>query len=261
MTKVLFAGCSYTAGVGLPGAHQDPDLWVNRLCHSGLFGTATSTNCSQGGRSNQGIFQDTAWQITQHQYDFALVAWTSVPRYEMELGLELYDTRQAFMPNLRTREHKLNDLVYDQQYLQRINDRFTSLAHPHHEIVNLVCYVNILTRLCQLRGTRIFFINAICPWDDLYFQPLQQVLPESYTAFTKSILNLETRSDQEIFALYHKLHTDYDQAGGIQAPNWLNLYESLHSLQTDTNNDGIHPGIQSNQVYHDTLAPRLQALI
>lgn len=259
MTRVLFSGCSYTSGMGLPLAQQDPDLWVNRLCASGLFGAAVCTNCSQGGRSNSGIFQDTAWHVTQHQYDYALVAWTSGPRYEMELGFELYDTRQVFMPNLRTRELRLNELVYDQQYLQRINDRFTALAHPHHEIRNLVYYVNILMRLCELRGTRIFFINAICPWDERYFEPIQAVLPESYTTFTKSILNVETRTDQEIFSLYHQLHTDYDQAGGIQEASWLNLYRSLRSLQTDTNNDGIHPGTQSNQVYHDTLATQLQA--
>jgi hypothetical protein len=253
MKKVLFAGCSYTAGIGFDLEKKDPRLWVNLLHQNSRLKDLELNNCARGGRSNAGIFQDAVFHISQGHTAVAFVCWTSVPRYEMELGVETYATRAVFFPNGSMIDHNLNDIQYSKAYLERIRDRFTALAHPHHEIVNVICYVNALIRLCQLTGTQIYFINSMCPWDQDYFVKLNNVLPDSYTDFTKKILNVETRNDKEVFEIYNQIHNDYNNYGGIQTTYWLSVYNSLRNQLIDYNNDGMHPGSQSNQLYFNQL--------
>ncbi len=256
MQYTLFAGCSYTAGIGFFQEKANPDLWVNIL-HKSVPELAQTQliNTAQGGRSNAGIFSDTAYNLTKHDCKYAFVAWTSCPRYELELGFETYDTRQCFIPNAPTRDHNLNICNYSSSYLDKVRDRFVSLAHLQYEIHNLVCYVNSLVAIAKLTGTKIFFINAICPWDNHYFDKLENCKPESYTSFTKKeILNIESRDDEEIFALYNKMHNQYNQYGGIQDTHWLNLYQSMRRQKIDTNTDGSHPGKLSNKLYAERFS-------
>lgn len=257
MKSVLFCGCSYVNGDGWPQKKNEPRLWVNLLHDSPLLREHTMVNVGQGGRSNQGIFLDATWHMTHHTHDYAFVSWTSMPRYELELGLETYETRQFFSPNIALREHRLNDVVYNARYLKNINDRFTALAHSHYEIYNLVHYVNCLTNLARLVGTKIFFINALCPWDQDFFSRLEGVLPDAYTEYTKKLINLDNRDDQEILQIYDKMHQQYESAGGVQKDRWLNLYQSLRSILIDNNDDGIHPGIASNRLYGQLLTQAL----
>ncbi len=253
MKKVLFSGCSYVSGVGFELGKEEPNLWVNLLHRNTHLKDHYLINCATGGRSNQGIFQDTVWHLTQEEYDYAFVSWTSMPRYELELGVETYASRAVFMPNGPLRDHNLNNITYNQQYLENIRDRFTTLAHLHFEILNLVYYVNSLVQLAKLTNTKIFFVNGLCQWDKNYFDRLDKVLPERYTNFTKRLINIEDRDDEEIFKIYNKMHNEYQLAGGIQEQFWLNLYESLRNLRIDVNEDHQHPGIKSNQLYFEIL--------
>lgn len=263
MNKVLFTGCSYVSGAGFALEKTEPGLWVNLLHQNHhMLKSLDMVNTAQGGRSNAGIFQDAAWHLAQERYKYAFVAWTSMPRYEMELGLETYDTRQCFIPNSPTRDHNLNDITYSRQYLDGVRDRFTSLPHLHGEIRNLVYYVNTLVNLADLQGTKIFFVNAICPWDLDYFDRLDDVMPNQTTTFTQqTIINLDNRDDHEFFLIYNKIHDEYSMAGGIQQAHWLNLYSSLRRARIDTNDDDLHPGLQSNQTYFNSFNQALQQMI
>ena len=254
MKHTLFAGCSHTAGDGLPNGCNNPGLWVNLLHSKTDLNQANLLNVSKGGRSNAGIFLDSMYNLLVHDCKYAFVAWTSMPRYELELGLETYATKQCFIPNGTTREHRLNDCVYSAEYLDSIRDRFTSLAHLHYEILNLVYYVNCLIAAAKLKQTKIFFINALCPWDNNYFNCLINVLPESYTPFTKELINIHNRDDNEIYKIYKKIHNEYAECGGINQDHWLNLYESTKTLQVDKSDDLLHPGLQSNQIYFEKFS-------
>lgn len=250
MKYTLFAGCSYTAGTGFLQEKHDSALWVNILFNSSKQLKQTQLlNVAEPGRSNQGIFADAVYNLTTRPCKYAIVEWTNSPRYEVELGLELYETKQVFIPNSPTRTHNLNDRTYSSTYLDKVRDRFTSLAHLHYEIKNLVHYVNSLTSLAKLTKTKIFFVNGLCQWDVDYFDKMEHVLPNSYTKFTKKLLNIENRDDTEIVALYEKIHNQYQQLGGIQPNHWLNLYQSMRHLRIDTNSDHVHPGSLSNQNY------------
>lgn len=263
MPKMLVAGCSYTSGYGFPDEKNEPGLWVN-LLHRSLpeFYQCELVNIAKAGRSNQGIFQDAVWHLSRERYSYAIVAWTSMPRFEIDLGLELYATQQTFMANGAIRTHNLNGLTYSGSYLEGIRDRLVTLVHLHREIANLLHYLNSLINLAKLQCTKIFFVNSICPWDEDYFDHRTDIMPNQTTEFTQNtIIGLENRSDQDFFLIYDKIHQEYRSTGGIQEPYWLNLYKSLRQSKIDTNQDQVHPGLQSNLNYFNTFNQALQQMI
>jgi hypothetical protein len=258
MSYTVFSGCSYTAGTGFALEKLDPDLWVNQL-HDQLFPHTVKMNISKGGRSNAGIFQDTVKSLLTYPAEYAIVQWTSMPRYNLELGFELYDTFQSFMPNGPCRAHNLNNINYSSSYLNSIRDRFTLLAHDCYEIINLIEYTHSISCIAKLSQTRVFFINGLCPWDLNFFNQQTQVLPDQYTKYTQQLLNVETRSDSEIANLYEKMHLRFLQAGAIDPDLWLNLYSSMNHNQSDYNSDQCHPGPESNRLYTKLFCDAISA--
>ena len=260
MEYTLFSGCSYSAGTGFDLEKQDPDLWVNQL-YSGMFADTELLNISSAGRSNAGVFQDTVKALLNHPVKTAIVQWTSCSRYNIELGFELYNTFQSFAPNGQCRDHNLNDINYSKSYLTTVQDRFVALSHDCYEILNLVEYTNSITALAAVVQTQVYFVNGLCPWDNDFFTQLSNVMPNQYTKYTQKLLNIDNRDDSEIFKLYDKMHHGLAQAGGIKPLQWLNLYNSMRSCRIDTNNDQLHPGVQSNNQYarmfEDILIERL----
>jgi hypothetical protein len=253
MKYTLFAGCSYTTGSGFELEKNEPSLWVNRLYHK-CFSHTTQLNVSRGGRSNAGIFQDTVKVLLTYPVEYAIVEWTSMPRYELELGFETYPTRQCFIPNLKCHTHNLNDINYTSAYLTSICERFTSLAHDYYEISNLIEYVNTIVNLAQLTKTKVFFINGLCPWDNNFFIKKESVLPSEYTTYTQKLLNTDNRDDNEVFQLYNTMHDNFINLGGIHELLWLNLYNSMRLNKIDVNDDCVHPGINSNNLYFDLFS-------
>jgi hypothetical protein len=251
MTYTLFSGCSLTAGSGFADEKNNPSLWVNQL-HNRLFSHTTKLNVSKAARSNAGIFQDTVSALTLYPVQYAIVQWTSLVRYNMELGFELYDTSHSVITNCSAPwGHNLNDISYSAEYLGKIRDRFTMLPHPVFEIVTVLDYVNSIIRLARLTNTRVFFINGYLPWDTDFFVKKINVKPGEYTNYTQKILNCKNRDDIEIFKLYEKLHNRFDDTGNVNQSYWLNLYESMIHHRIDVNNDGLHPGVNSNLRYVD----------
>lgn len=252
----LFTGCSYTAGSGFDLAKDEPGLWVN-LLHQKIFTDTTLLNLGRGGRSNAGIFQDTVTALLSYSVRYAVIQWTSMPRYELDLGFELYPTAQSFMPNGQCRDHNLNQINYTSGYLNSIRDRFTSLAHDYNEILNLIEYTNSIRKLAHCTKTQIFFVNGICPWDQDFFVRKTNVLPDQYTPYTQKILFVNNRDDSEIFQLYDKMHSSFEHKGSVNQSDWLNLYSSMRSQIVDRNADNQHPGLESNQLYADQFAAEI----
>jgi hypothetical protein len=259
MSYTLFSGCSLTAGSGLELGKQDPALWVNQL-HQRLFSHTNLINVSLGGRSNAGIFQDTVSALLTYSVEYAIVQWTGFPRYEIEVGFELYTTSQCFNAGPVTGHgHKLNNISYSTQYLNDIKDRFIALSHDQYEIVQILKYSNSIQQLARLTNTKLAFVNGMCPWDQEFFVKLEKpTLPDQLTNYTQKLLNAVNRDDNEILKLYDKMHQQYQAVGNVNQTAWLNLYESMRQLQFDVNSDGRHPGPKSNSLYAKQFA---QALI
>ena len=256
MKYTIFSGCSYTSGQGFGLERNEPDLWVNQL-HNKFFSYTAKLNISQAGRANAGIFQDTVKALLTYPVEYAVVEWTSMPRYELELGFEMYNTWHSFMPNAPCQDINTNSINYSSSYLSTVRDRFTSLAYDCYEIKNLIEYTNSITRLSRLIGAKVFFINGLCPWDDNFFNKKTNCLPSQYTKYTQKLLNVINRDDNEIYQLYNKLHSTFTNAGTMNESAWLNLYSPMNKNKIDVNLDQLHPGVQSNNKYFELFSKSL----
>lgn len=272
--KVIFAGCSYTAGNGwvdlppdqsLPKECKDsPYLWVN-LCHKKIprMKELELVNIGKGGASNTEIFENSVRSISSlgNDIDIMICQWTSVPRYNFNAGFELWDTTESLI-NTECRKHDIHLNRGDhwpREYVKDLLDRLRVMHHLHWEIVKIVDYSSILSKLAKQIGFDIFFVNGLCPWDKDYFTKLENVEPEQYTPFTKKeILNIDSRDDQDIFKLYNLAHDYYQKAGGINNNAWINLYNSFSNNKIDTNYDQRHPGKQSNFIYYNLIKQKLE---
>jgi hypothetical protein len=265
MSKVVFSGCSFTAGSGWDkndptlNCKDDPNLWTNLCCSQiDQLQNLEVLNVSNGGASNLDIFLAALKTIVVHKSDIDTLfcQWTSMPRYNFSVGFELWNTSEGIGLH-KKHEHDVNlnrGETWNRKYLNDLLDRLLVLHHLHGEIVKLVEYSNILKKITQQFNIKLYFINGLCPWDQDYFTRLINVLPEQFTEFTKKeILNIDSRDDNDIFKLYKIMHDDYDQAGGIDAACWINLYNSMNNNKPDTNYDNRHPGINSNQLYFQQI--------
>jgi hypothetical protein len=276
MKKVVFAGCSFTAGNGWNNIEPEKSLtvevkdsahlWVN-LCHQNidLLKSLDLINVGQGGASNTEIFENAVGAVSAHQnnIDYLFCQWTTMPRYNFDVGFELWNTQEKLHLGNGRSKFGINlnrGDSWSREYLNDLLDRLLALHHLHREIVKVVRYTKIITDLCESFDIRPVFINGICPWDRNYFDVLPQgTLPSEYTEFTKKeILNIDTRDDEDIFKLYYQAHQDYNTAGGIDHNKWINLYDSFQQQKIDTNYDNVHPGKLSNQLYFQQIKTFLE---
>jgi hypothetical protein len=275
--KVVFVGCSFTAGNGWADLRAEesrgieckdsPYLWVN-ICHQTLpqIKNLELVNVGQGGASNTEILQNAVRSISSlgDAIDIMFCQWTSAPRYNFNAGFELWNTLESLhSTNYRKHDiHLSRGVQWPREYVEDLLDRLRVMHHLHWEILKIVDYSATLSKLAKQIGFDIFFINGLCPWDNDYFTKLENVKPESYTDFTKKeILNIESRDDQDIFKLYNLAHDHYHEAGGINEVEWINLYSSFSENKIDTNFDLIHPGKQSNTIYYNLIKQKLENII
>lgn len=262
--SVIFTGCSYTAGTGLPLKNQDPDLWINRL-HNQIswLKDLDLLNCGQGGATNQDIFHLSVQAVTKNQCSHLFVSWTDLLRYYISPGVELWSTKQFWGANSQMFDIGVNPgIVYSASYLENIKNRFFDLHHIHHEIVKVLHYTFTLQKLCDRLGTQVYFINALLPWDDRYFDHVTDMSrqPSNTTLLTQQCLNSDSRNDTEFFDLYDKIHQDYQNTQGLPPHSkWLNLYQSYREyFYLDQALDNLHPGPVSNQAFADFLQKNLE---
>lgn len=250
--KVLVVGCSYTKGHGLPNESNNPDLWVNKLFPKSVYNVH---NTAKTGANNQWIFLETMSHLLKNQYDIVLVAWTAIPRYNFHVGLELYSVDTM----LRNADVNINDNVkISGKWLESVGNSLLKLHNDHWDLLDLIKYVNVLIDMQQQTQGRIFFVNALGPWSENYFQKKNISLPSDLSSYEQNLLQVNTRDDPEIFQLYEMIHNQYNFYGGICEQHWLNLYCSLHKLQIDTVSlQDPHPGYASQEIYAKYLAPIL----
>ena len=252
----VFTGCSYTEGIGLEEQSQDPNLWVNRL-HNSTNANTKLINLGKSGATNIEIFQNSILALTEYPCENLFVAWTDLLRCKINPGVELYSTNIFWSQASECIDIAVNpNISYSSNYLNSVRNRFFDLRHAHHEIVNVLKYTNIINRICNQLGVRAFFINSlIIDYDNEYFDRKDICVPSDATALTQTHLNANTRDDQEFIQLYHKIHNDYANTGGLPPVcTWLNLYQSFRSnFYIDQGTDNLHPGPKSHRAFADWL--------
>jgi hypothetical protein len=254
MINILFSGCSFVQGEGLDDEHNNINHFSNILANNLFNERYQIHNIGVRGYSNERIFLDTLHNLTKNQYDYAFVCWTSLARYVYWAGLELYECKVSLTPELivNVEDYRKNSLF--SKKLNEFNSEFLLLNHPHYYIRDLINYINILINVAKYRNTKLYFINNMLPWDDKYFNYMPDLVnPSILTNYTNELLNSKNRNDEQINELYHMMHSHYANNGGINKPNWLNLYQSFFNLMIDVGNDGIHPGINSHRMFAELL--------
>jgi hypothetical protein len=260
--KIVYAGCSFTAGTGFDetdlgrDCKEFPDLWVN-LCSENikLFKNLVPVNVAYAGASNSDIFEQVIKAFGDYSnIEYVICAWTSIPRInKIHVGFELYDTTAFWNKELTNRTHYLNGHTLTDSYIQNCLNRYVTLLHIHYEIVDLLRYVNMIKNIAK--DIKIININGLCPWDnDFFVRKVDNFYPSDLSKFTqKEILNCKNRDDEEIYKLYTLQHDNYDATGGVDPDSWVNLYDSFLKLKLDLNFDNSHPGIKSNQLYYNLV--------
>jgi len=260
--NILLSGCSFSDGTGLSKPCVDEfgvlqykeckdskDLWINQL-HRECYPDFKLDNISRSGNNNLRIFQMATTALLENNYDIALIQWTSFMRHEWNAGFETWDTTvRSILGSSSSRNVNLHNKTLSSSYIQDRVDNFFILEHAHYRIVQLLEYMNILSRIAKLTKTEIFFINGLCWWDNNFFNKIDYNQPSDTTLYTQELLDLPNHSDEEYSQLYAQMHSDYEVAGGVHKNKWLNLYESMIDNRIDRGLDGFHPGIKSNQQY------------
>ncbi|MEK9695815.1 MAG: hypothetical protein VW270_08620 [Candidatus Poseidoniales archaeon] len=253
--KYLIAGASVSAGFGIVDEKHNPNLWANQfLIQSQNCTMSDITNVSVTGMDNSAIFRTASTSLIQETYDTALICWQNMPRTCFNFGLETYQTRYDFCAEGPVGEINLvGRQTVPMSDLKKINKVLLEHYSYHWDIVNLVAYVNIILQLAKQTNTKIYFVNFNLPWQTCrFFDKVLNKKADELDTFTKEVLQVEMRDDEEIEQLYELIHAQYAQYGGIQSDYWLNLYEPLRKIQVDNSIDQ-HPGIQSQDVFSKFL--------
>lgn len=245
--KVLVVGCSFTCGTGLALERRDPALWVNQL-----FFNADITNVAEAGVNNKWIFLETISQLLTQSYDIVLVAWSAIPRYNFHVGLERYPV------NTMLTDHDVNlnsKIKISGKWLESIGKNLNKIHNDHWDLLDLVKYVNSLIELqVTTRNQKLFFVNALGPWCNDYFLQKKIQLPSDLDQYEQELLEIVNRDDNDIFALYDMIHSQYCKYGGIHEDLWLNLYNSLDRTKIDTvSATDKHPGYLSQDFFAEQL--------
>ena len=247
--KVLVSGCSFTVGCGLDGEKNNPNLWVNQL-----FDSSIVKNIALAGRNNHSIFVNTIGELMNYDYDLVIVAWSVIPRFNFNVGLETYETLTRLTGDYDININ--NYITFKKEWLKKIGDSLLKIHNDHWDIVSLISYVNALIKIHEIENTnkQIFFINTYGPWSDNFFEYKKLNQPNDLSDYEKYLLDVETRDDNEIFDLYNKIHNDYQKYGGIKQCHWLNLYNSFEKMKVDNASTiDLHPGIKSQELYSKYL--------
>jgi hypothetical protein len=225
--KILACGCSFTKGHGLKYENNDPCLWINQLLDR-LGGDLN--NISNHGYNNRTIFLETLHELSYNNYDLVVVAWSVLPRWNLNLGFELYST----FSHLAQYPVNTNQKNFSVAWQKELKNKLLEGHNDHWHLLEMIKYVNILVNLQKnLKKQKIVFVNTFGPWTDNFFTKKNISLPNELTEYEQDLLNVETRDDSEIFALYNLMHKQYLDAGGVQEQQWLNLYNSFKKLQVD----------------------------
>jgi hypothetical protein len=265
MKYTVFTGCSFTEGVGLPDTKLNKSLWVNRLYNSSESLAKTKLlNLGQGASSNSEIFARSLSAMTEHDCEYLFVCWTTLLRYRFSLGVETYVTEQYWSPHSGIVDVNVNpNITYSKKYLLDVRNKFLALHHDHYEIVKVLNYTRIINQLAQRLRIKAVFVNNILPWDNNYFEYVNKIdrVPADTTEYTQDLLNLKTRSDEEYFVLYDKIHHEYQSIAGLDKCVWLNLHNSFRkNFYLDLGDDNIHPGVASHEAYGDFLAESFEKI-
>lgn len=261
--KILFSGCSITAGDGLDDGIVDSNNYPNIFVDN-LYPDATLTNIAYPGNSNHRIFTDVCRAIWQEHYDIVFVGITSYPRHEFFFDFGVWEGQGNCRMGPASKPvpyQRLPSVQVTKSDLKNLQIQL-SKTHDHYHITELLSLTSILTRI----HPNVYFINVIAPWSANFFNCINFTLPSDLDLYTQKLLDVDNRTDDDIKLLYQKMHRDYVLAVGKDNWNfywnrWVNLYDNMRNHLIDVGNDQQHPGPDSHKKFSNILIKNYSQII
>lgn len=246
--KSCFNGCSFTWGEGFDS--DERDLYVyDRLVTKKL--KWDHSNIAQKGSSNYQIFMRSADAIQSGAYDIVFTQWSGLNRIWLSPGPDtVYFTHDEKYPDYRYR-----DIYIDEPTKKKLNGLLLILNHDYSNILDLIGYCGILESLGKNTNTKIIFINGLVPWQSDLITPIGSDLGNSLSEYTKSILDFDNRSDDEILKHFSVLQ---GKMSLLNKHSWINMFDSFQSNLVDVATEGHHPGKVSHAWMADKIVDYLK---
>lgn len=257
--NILVVGCSMTYGEGLEYNSSDQRLWVNATIR-GVFGDDVNVNnISKTGMNNHWIFLETMNELRKNKYDLIIVGWSQIPRYCFHVDVETYSVHTKLNENGDDIESNILGNV-SSKWLSKTGDRLRKIHNDFWDTLDLIKYVNVLVD--SEHGDKMVFVNTMIYYPKGYFNYKEYSVPSDLSSYEQALLNIPNRNDSEIKSLYDMMHNEYNKYGGIQEDKWLNLYESLRSMQIDNiSSTDLHPSYLSQGIFTKKFIPILREKI
>ena len=242
--KFTFTGCSFTVGEGLALEKADKSNYCNRV---GEHYLADVTNLGQKGNSNYNIFMSAVNEMLTLKPDMLFVQWSGLNRQWLYPGPNTHVIVSA-EPQA---DYTYRDLKFSRSQLQFFADQYQLLNHDFQNIITVVNYSNILSKLGN-----VTFINGLLPWhkDIADLQTLTNPA-EQFSKYTKNLLDFDTRDDRELTELFLEL---YKNIQTLNPELWVNMFNSMYSNIVDTGTDDRHPGPNSHKQYAEMIIKYLE---
>jgi hypothetical protein len=261
--KLLVAGASISAGYGLLAERYDPALWVNQLAKKSLdIELSNIHNVSIAGSDNNSIFRSAVGNMLTESYNYIIVCWQIMPRFNYTLGLENYDTTVNLIgkTDLKRDIHLAGYQTASKKEIAQTHKFFSKYHNYHWDILELISYIQVLNYIANTQNSHIYYVNYRQPWEtNRMFDRKEWSRPSDLDKCTCEILSTDFRDDTDSQTLYNMIHDSYVHNGGIQEDYWLNLYNPLEPMSVDTVSDSDnHPGYKSQQIFEQYLSSCLK---
>ena len=239
--QFTFIGCSFTVGEGLVSEKDDVNNYTNIVAN---HYSASVKNLAVKGNSNYNIFITALNEILFNSPDKIFVQWSALNRLWLYPGPNTELTLSYIIKD----DYRYRDLFYSKKELQKLTDMYHILNHDYKNLITLINYCNILTRLSDCR---IVFINGLVPWTkEISDKNTTTNFSEHLSEFSKEILEFDSRGDNELNEFFVRLNTEVTS---LNKTLWVNMFNSLINTAIDVGIDNAHPGPKSHQQYADMI--------
>lgn len=218
------------------GNHEDPRCWYNLVKHECQLDLV---NVSYGGFSNEEILDAASQQLALEKFDLVILQLTSTQRRWFYRSADVFSFVLAHGANVdNDNERRILEYV-------RVN-----LNNELKEIEKTLSRYLIIQQFLQCQDTPLITINGLV-FGDL-IQDLKQDAEEFCRPYIDPHLWIKRGRAyaQELARLAHSIDTR----------NFLGQDRSWAQQQIDFADDGIHPGVLSNQLYARSVADKIQEI-